>query len=150
MVDAVANHDGAAGDEMASADQESDLSENSGSCAESGFKEQVCAAYRGDPNSVKADFNKDLTFKDGLWFKDQTLVVPKVGNLKQECMREMHDTPLSGHLGVTKAQKAVMRLFWWPIVSKDVKHYVQTCHSCLVKEHKSEACWILGAYGHTS
>ena len=133
MVDAVADQDGAAGDagqETASADQESELSENSGSGAESGFKGRVCTAYRGDPNFVNADFTKDLTFKDGLWFKDQTLVVPKVGNLRQECMPEMHDTPLSGHLGVTKTQKAVMGLFWWPTVSKDVKHYVQTCHSC--------------------
>ena len=144
MVDAVADHDGAAGDadqEMASADEESELSENSGSAAESGFKERVCAAYRGDPNFVNVDFTKDLTFKDGLWFKDQTVVVPKVGNLRQECMREMHDTPLSGHLGVTKTQKA--GLFWWLTVSKDVRQYVLT----VAKGQKAqiEACWILGA-----
>ena len=82
----------------------------------SGFKEQVCAAYRGDPNFVNSEFTQELHFKDGLWFKDQALVVPKVGNLRQECMREMHDTPLSGHLGVTKTQHAMMRLFWWPTV----------------------------------
>lgn len=105
MVDASADQEGPAAQadqEMTSADQESELSENSGSGAGSGFKERVCAAYRGDPNFVNADFTKDLTFKDGIWFKDQTLVVPKVGNLRQECMREMHDTPLSGHMGVTK------------------------------------------------
>lgn len=44
---------------------------------------------RGDPNFVNGDFTKDLTFKDGLWFNDQTLVVPKVGNSRQECMQEI-------------------------------------------------------------
>ena len=61
MVDATADQDGAASEadqEMASADQESELSEDSGSGAESGFKERVCAAYRGDPNFVNANFTK--------------------------------------------------------------------------------------------
>ena len=105
MVDTVADHDGAAGDagqEMASADQESDLSETSGSGAESGFIERYAQPIEVDPNFVNSGFTKHLTFKDGLWFKDQTLVVPKVGNLRQECMREMHDTPLSGHLELRK------------------------------------------------
>ena len=44
--------------------------------------------------------------------------MPKVGNLMQECMQEIYDTPLSGRLGVTKTQKAVMQLFWWPSVDR--------------------------------
>ena len=43
----------------------------------SGFKEQVCAAYRGHPNFVNSECTKQLVLKDGIWFKDQTLVVPK-------------------------------------------------------------------------
>ena len=96
----------------------------------SGFKERVCAAYRGDPYFVNSELTQDLTLKDGLWFKGQRLVIPRVGTLRKECMAEMHDTPLSGHFGVTKTQTAVERLFWWPTVRQDVKQFVLTCHSC--------------------
>ena len=56
--------------------------------------------------------------------------MPRVGTLRQECIQELHDTPWSGHMGVTKTQKAVERLFWWPTWRQDVKQYVLTCHSC--------------------
>ena len=42
----------------------------------------------------------------------------------------MQETPVSGHMGVTKTQKAVTQLFGWPTVGQDVKQYVITCHSC--------------------
>ena len=98
--------------------------------AESDFKARVRAAYVGDSCFVDGNFVKDLTRKDDLWFAGQALVVPKVANLRQECMRELHDTPFSGHMGVTKTEKAVSRLFWWPTVKQDVKQYVLSCDSC--------------------
>lgn len=90
----------------------------------------MCSLYRGDSNFVNSEFTSALTFKHGLWCRDQTLVVLKVANLQQECMREMHDTPWSCHMGVTKTTKAIMWLFRWPAVQQDVKQYVLTCHSC--------------------
>ena len=86
-------------------------SASTGAGAETAFKERVCAAYRGDPNFATSEFTKQLTFKDGLWFFGQALAVPQVANLRQEWIKEMHDTPLSGHMGVTKTQYAVRRLF---------------------------------------
>ena len=67
--------------------------------AESDLKARVRAAYVGDPSFADGDFIKGLTRKDGLWFAGQALAVPKVANLRQECMQEMHDTPFSGHMG---------------------------------------------------
>ena len=131
---------GNADEEMPSYDSEPEQSESPVAGDGSGFKERVCAAYRGDPNFVNGEFTKQLVLKDGLWFKDQALVLPKVGNLRQECMRELHDTPLSGHLGVTKTQKAVMRLFWWPSVRQEVKQYVLTCHSCQRSKSTNQKC----------
>ena len=45
-------------------------------------------------------------------------------------MRELHDCPYSGHLGVTKTQKAVDRLYWWPGVRNDVCQHIRHCSLC--------------------
>ena len=116
---------------MESADTvEPEQSESVSLGAESDFKDRVRAAYVGDPSFADGDFTKDMTLKDGLWFAGQTLVVPRVANLRRECIKELHDTPYSGHMGVTKTEKAVTRLFWWPAVRQDVKQYVLSCTSC--------------------
>lgn len=115
---------------MESADAvEPEQSESVSLGAESDFNDGVRAAYVGDPSFADGDFTKDMTFKAGLWFAGQTLVVPRVANPRQECMKELHDTPCSGHMGVTKTEKAVTRLFWWPTVRQDVKQYVLSCSS---------------------
>ena len=45
-------------------------------------------------------------------------------------MREMHDSPHSGHVGVNKTRKAIERLYTWPSLRDDVAHYVTTCAGC--------------------
>ena len=116
----------------------------------SGFKEQVCAAYQGDPNFVNSEFTKQLVLKNGIWFKDQALVVPKIGNLRQECMRELYDTPLSGHLDVTKTQKAVMRRFGGHLC--DRMSSSMCLHVTAVKGQRARIKSMLnsGAFGCTS
>ena len=96
---------------------------------------RVRAAYVGNLGVVDSDYIKDLVHKDGLWFAGQALVVPRVANLRHECMREMHDMLFSGHLGVTQTLKAVTRSFWWPIVKQDVKQCALSCNSC----HKNKS-----------
>ena len=109
---------------------ESEQSDSSSLGAESDFKARVRAAYVGKFGVADSDYIKDLVHKDGLWFAGQALVVPRVANLRHECMKEMHDMLFSGHLGVTKTLKAVTRLFWWPVVKHDVKQCVLSCNSC--------------------
>ena len=71
---------------MEGLDAEPGHSAITGAGAETDFKERVRAAYRGDPDFATSHFTKQLTFKDGLWFFGQVLAVPKVANLRQECM----------------------------------------------------------------
>ena len=47
----------------------------------------------------------------GLWWYEGALVIPNSQNLRKQCLHELHDCPYSGHLGVTKTQKAVERLY---------------------------------------
>ena len=45
-------------------------------------------------------------------------------------LREYHDTPFSGHLGMDKLLQGVSKDFWWPHQRDDVADYVRTCDSC--------------------
>jgi transposase InsO family protein len=66
---------------------------------------------------------------DGLWCRQQHVFVP-TAETQQMCIAELHDTPYSGHKGVTKTLAAVQRLYWWPGMKQAVMRYVTTCASC--------------------
>ena len=56
--------------------------------------------------------------------------VPSAADLRQVILREYHDTPFSGHLGMDKLLQGVSKDFWWPHQRDDVADYVRTCDSC--------------------
>ena len=56
--------------------------------------------------------------------------VPAGANLRQDILREYHDTPFSGHPGMDKLLRGVSKDFWWPHQRDDVADYVRTCDSC--------------------
>ena len=39
-----------------------------------------------------------------------------------------HDTPMSGHLDVTKTYHKILTHFYWPSLKKDVSQYCRICH----------------------
>ena len=51
--------------------------------------------------------------------------------LAGEVLRQMHDSPMYGHLGTAKTLKAVERSYWWPRLGLDVRGYVRACDACL-------------------
>ena len=58
------------------------------------------------------------------------LYIPDAGNLRLQCLQEVHDHPISGHVGMHKTRDLLARAYWWPSWSKDVHEYVRTCASC--------------------
>jgi len=56
------------------------------------------------------------------------LAVPRT--LVQAVLREMHDTALAGHLGVSRTFDGVYRRFMWPRQFDDVKSWVRSCVKC--------------------
>ena len=56
------------------------------------------------------------------------LVVPK--SLRQKLLKQVHDSVLSGHLGVDKTLARVQELYYWPGYSSDVEAYVRSCLVC--------------------
>eukprot|EP00877_Chromochloris_zofingiensis_P003160 jgi/Chrzof1/12845/Cz07g09130.t1 len=105
------------------------------------FFQRVKVGYTHD-NWFTDENRRGLTAADGLLWKPlpatdvnvrgttRLLVLPDHDGLRQEVLEELHDAPYSGHLGVTKTTKAVLRLYWWPGVNADVLQFVKSCEAC--------------------
>lgn len=51
-------------------------------------------------------------------------------SLRPQLMQWVHTSLSSGHPGIFRTLELVMRKFWWPSVSDDVKDYVLSCPVC--------------------
>src|SRR3954464_12346442 len=78
--------------------------------------------------------------QDVLWFKDR-ICVPDQNNLRQQILREAHESAYSIHPGGTKMYQDVKAVFWWPGMRKDIAYYVACCDICnrVKAEHQKPA-----------
>jgi hypothetical protein len=67
---------------------------------------------------------------DGLFWKDDQLVIPNIEKIKDKVLNSSHDSLFAGHLGRTKTYDLVTRSFWWPGIRKSVSNHCKTCDSC--------------------
>jgi len=49
---------------------------------------------------------------------------------KRRIVRNVHDSPVYGHPGISRTTDFVERQYWWPGLRKDVQQYVQGCADC--------------------
>ena len=56
------------------------------------------------------------------------VVVPRPYRLQIVSMA--HETPLAGHLGITKTYDKMLQHFYWPELKKDVIQFCRSCHTC--------------------
>ena len=97
---------------------------------ESEFLAAIENAYADDKwFSVKRHLTT-LVLKDGLWYKGTRIVVPNVRAIRDTILRESHDSPLSGHVGVERMVVKVQQLYWWRGLYTDIKEYVASCDLC--------------------
>jgi hypothetical protein len=75
-----------------------------------------------DPHNLKKH--------DGLWWKDDALVVGGNNELRRGVIFHFHDTPSMGHPGIANTYALLRRDFWWPNMKKDVEEYVRGCATC--------------------
>ncbi len=64
------------------------------------------------------------------WSIVTQVVVPN--KFRNEILSLAHDSPLAGHLGVTKTYDRILRQFFWPGLKRDVKLHCRTCHTCQI------------------
>ena len=62
------------------------------------------------------------------WAVCEQVVVPKKHRIA--ILKAAHELPLAGHLGVAKTQSKLEKHFYWPGITRDVKHFCKTCEVC--------------------
>lgn len=87
--------------------------------------------YAADPMFQDVQ-DPTLVFQGGLWLQVDTacVCVPDHAPLRLALLRECHDAPSGGHLGVKKTQALLRRTYWWPGMATDARMYVRSCDSC--------------------
>lgn len=66
----------------------------------------------------------ELRHNEDFW----KLVVPK--ERRRQIIRNCHDVPTAGHLGIYKTFNRVARLYYWPQMKYDISRYVRSCEIC--------------------
>ena len=72
-----------------------------------------------------------IRHQDGLyWTSDDRLYIPRVGTLRDECIKAVHSNPQFGPYGVARTIRKVKEVLSWERVSVDVANFVKKCDSC--------------------
>jgi hypothetical protein len=64
-----------------------------------------------------------------LWF-EKRICVPDQDNLRQQILREAHESAYSIHPGGTKMYQDLRETFWCPGMRRDIAYYVACCDVC--------------------
>jgi hypothetical protein len=73
------------------------------------------------------DHDKIIRFEDGIG--NFRICVPE--SLRWEIIRDSHDNPMQGaHEGYYKTYNRIAGVYFWPRMSRDIKHYVFSCDIC--------------------
>ena len=67
-------------------------------------------------------------FADYEWQVKHQIVVPK--SYRQEILSLAHETPLAGHLGISKTYNKILNHFYWLEMRHNVAKFCQSCHTC--------------------
>ena len=70
-----------------------------------GVMTRIAAAYPEDPWIHDPANREGLVMREGLWYRDQTVVVPNDVQMRRAILRELHDR------GIEKTLEKVKRLF---------------------------------------
>ena len=76
--------------------------------------------------------------QDGLMLKEGKVYIPKDEKLRVEVIRLYHDIPMGGHGGQQKTAELVMRNFWQPGVTREVKRYVEECDAYQCNKNQTQ------------
>jgi hypothetical protein len=95
----------------------------------------ISTATKNDPSlqpmlSKPEEYDYTLT-EDGVLKNQQNcIVVPADRKLRTQLLKEIHDAPTGGHLGVEKTMYRLGKLFWWPRMREEVQEYIGSCIAC--------------------
>ena len=70
--------------------------------------------------------------------KEEKMYVLKDKELRAEVIWLHHDVLAAEHSGRWKTVELVMRNYWWPRVTRDVRKYVEECDLCQRMKNRTE------------
>ena len=70
--------------------------------------------------------------------KEGKIYVPKDRELRAEIIWLHHDVPVAGHGGQWKTVELVTRNYWWPVVTSNIRRYVEGCDLCQRMKNRTE------------
>ncbi|KAF8707734.1 hypothetical protein RHS03_03518, partial [Rhizoctonia solani] len=81
------------------------------------------------PPSIQKAY-QDYDWEEDLLWYCRKLVIPDLESLKEQLLREFHDSPLAGHPGQQRMLELVSRNYWWPEMKSSAKEWVKCCPIC--------------------
>ncbi len=105
-----------------------------------GIREALVTGYQNDPYyATGAKRHRAVKQVGGVWYFRHRVAIPNDLELRQQILRECHDTLCAGHQGWSRTLEAVAKVFWWPRLSAWVRRYVAACASCQAQKPRSAA-----------
>ena len=72
-----------------------------------------------------------LTWEEnGVVYMEGRIYIPNNKKIREEILKENHNSVDVGHPGQYRMLKLLKRTYWWPELKEDVKKYVQRCFKC--------------------
>jgi len=94
-------------------------------------RQEADASLLRTKNEVLEGKESDFNISDeGILYRKNRLCIPNEDELKEQIMKEAHETPYSVHPGATKMYKDLKESFWWPKMKNDVATFVSKCLTC--------------------
>jgi hypothetical protein len=99
----------------------------------------VCEGYAVDPNFQDPNWvnMNHLSYRQGLYYKDNRIAIPDILGLKIDIIVEHHGSLTGGHMGIDKAVEKIYILFWWPCMYVDIEDHVGIFPACQVSNHRN-------------
>jgi len=72
-----------------------------------------------------------LTWKEnGVVYMEGRIYVPNNKKIREEILKENHNSVDIGYLGQYRMLELLKRTYWWPGLKENVKKYIQRCFKC--------------------
>lgn len=83
-------------------------------------------------NATTSPYRDRYSVRDKLlYFHDTTSIrvcVPRA--VQAVLLKEFHDTPFSGHMGIARTHNAMAKDYYWPGMHKSIVRYINSCTTC--------------------
>ncbi|QRW25753.1 Retrotransposable element Tf2 protein [Rhizoctonia solani] len=95
--------------------------------------ESIVQFLTEDANNVPPSIRRaywDYNWEEGLLWYQGKMVVPNNEALKEQLLKEFHNSPLAGHLGQQRMLELLSCNYWWPGMKSSAKEWVECCPTC--------------------